>query len=382
MENGSWFYCDSPTPGEPNMQSEGNDTEEDVNETDEDGNETNQTNNLCDLSLAIESGLIFNSGEKHDYYLWAEDSGCGQEEKQIKIEYWIEDLFGSTIKSKYTTKRNMTCSKNISRQWTPKDLDGSEAYYIRANITDPGCNDTDHSNNYDEKLIVVKGSKPPSDPEDFECSCETPETSACSCGPCPPRNPDEEETEEEDQKDFEILSYPEEIEKDKEIETEVRIKNPSTSTQKNYTIYSYVYEGNQPISFGFDGENWLNTWDANKQNFSISGNSSLTFTLKNRIANDTEPGEYNLRVRMWLDGKKHDLTKKILIKEPSAKPANETIPDGNETHFDEINETNETAWNEPEIRIPTGEAVSKPEENWFSAFFENVINFFKNLFNL
>ncbi|MEE9323500.1 MAG: hypothetical protein V3U72_03050, partial [Candidatus Aenigmarchaeota archaeon] len=226
------------------------------------------------------------------------------------------------------------------------------------------------SNNAAEKLIVVKGEKPYSD---SECSCETQETTICSYGPCLPCNP-EEKTEEE--AEFEILSCPEETEKDDEIEIKVNMKNPFPN-MKNYTVYSYVYEGNKPVSLGLDEGEWINTWNANRQNVSIPGNSSVLLTLKNRIAEDTELGKYKMRVRIWLDGKKHDMTKDIQIKEP-AKPVNQTIQEENKTEFNE----SEVSEPESEINLPTGRIVSKSEENWLSAFIESVINFFKNLFNL
>ncbi|MCK4335972.1 MAG: lamin tail domain-containing protein [Candidatus Aenigmarchaeota archaeon] len=339
-------------------------------------NETNTTNGTCDLSLTIISDLVFTSGEKHNYYLWVEDENCDQTEKEVKIEYRIEDLFGTIIKSKYITNQSITCYKNISRQWTPREIEGSEACYIKALIIDSACNDSDPSNDIAEKLIVVKGGTPDPGP----CPpCETTEeTSTCSCGPCPTCI-SEEETKEEEKPEFEILSCPDEMEKDSEIEIKINLENPSLD-KKNYTVYSYIYEGKKPLSLGFNGENWLNTWDANKQNVSIPGNSSLNLTLKNRIANDTEPGKYKLRVRIWLDGKKHDITNDIIIKEP-AEPANQTI---NQTvEKENKTEYNETESDEPEseIHTPTGRVISK-DENWFSILIESVINFFKNLFSL
>ncbi len=99
----------------------------------------------------------------------------------------------------------------------------------------------------------------------------------------------------------------------------------------------------------------------------------------NRIANDTEPGQYKLRVRIWLDDKKHDITRDILIKEPEElEPVNQTTEKENKTKYNE-SEGNES---ESKINIPTAQIVSKSEGNWFSTFIESIINFFKNLFNL
>ncbi|NIO22427.1 MAG: hypothetical protein GTN38_00185 [Candidatus Aenigmarchaeota archaeon] len=354
--NSTFILQNISTPGLPNTC-----LPKDTNETNE-TNQTNVTNGTCDLSLSIASDLIFNSGERQNYHLSVEDRECDQEVKEVSIEYWIEDLFGRMVRSNYTTTQNMTCNKNISRQWTPKEIGGSEAYYIVAEIREFPCNDSDHSNDLAEKLIVVKGGE--TDPE--QCPpCENGETT-CSCAPCPKCTSEDEEEE------FEIIYFPYEISKDEEIEIYVRMSN-ILDYQRDYTLYSYIYEGKKPLSLGFDGSEWLNTWDANRRNASIPGNSSALVTLSNRIAEDTEPGEYKLRVRIWCENKKHDITREIFIKE-SLEPENQTME--NETS-DVSEPENETAG-----MVTTGRIISKRDENWFSAFIENVMNFFKNLFNL
>ncbi|MEE9322932.1 MAG: lamin tail domain-containing protein, partial [Candidatus Aenigmarchaeota archaeon] len=284
--------------------------------TSDESNGTNDTQITCDLYLWIKCNDTFTMGN-NKYYPMVEDLEGGDFEPEV--EYWIEDLFGNIVRSKFRTNNT-----NVAKSWTPPEITGTEAYMIHAVITNEVCNDTNHSNNNAEKLIVVKGEEPYSD---SECSCENQETQICSYDPCPPCN-SEEETEEE--ADFEILSCPDEIEKDDEIEIKVNMKNPSPN-MKNYTLYSYVYEGNKPVSLGLDKGEWINTWNANRQNVSIPGNSSVSLTLKNRIAEDTEPGEYKMRVRIWLDDKKHDMTRDIQIKEPKepAKPANQTIQEEN-----------------------------------------------------
>lgn len=354
--NQSFVPQNISTPGSPNVC-----ISEDMNETD-----GNQTNNTCDLRMWIKCDDIFAAGSSNKYYPMVEDLEGGDFEPEL--EYWIEDLFGNIARSKFRTNNT-----NVAKFWTPPEITGTEAYVIHAAITNEVCNDTNLSNNAAERLIVVKGEEPSSE---SECSCETKIIEIekpCSCGYAPKKNVSEKE------EYFKIISCPEEISKDSEIEIKINLENPSLD-KKNYTVYSYIYEGKKPLSLGFNGENWLNTWDANKQNVSIPGNSSLNHTLKNRIANDTEPGKYKLRVRIWLDGKKHDLTNDIIIKEP-AKPVNQTI---NQTvEKENKTEYNETESDEPEseIHTPTGRVISK-EENWFSILIESVINFFKNLFSL
>lgn len=347
MDNGSWSYCDSPTPGLPNICDQG--------ET----NETNTTNNTCNLYLWIRCDDIFFMGS-NKYRLMVEDLEGGNHKPEV--EYWIEDMFGNVVR-----KKRRTNNTNSDKSWTPDEITGTEAYIIHAMITNQVCNDTNISNNVAERMVVVKGDEQSSN---SDCSCETKiieKEKSCSCGPCPKCK--------EEGKEFEINSYPKEVRKDEEIEIEIKIENPSVHRRK-YTVYSYIYEEKKPLSLGFDGDKWLNTWDANKQNVSLDGNSSVTFTLKNRIANDTEPGEYKLRVRIWVEGEKHDITEEISVKETPRQ----TVEDENKT---EVEET-EILDDEPEFKtkIPTGRVISERNDNWFSQLVNNVINFFKNLFNV
>jgi hypothetical protein len=356
--NISYGLCDSffvpqniSTPGLPNTCDQG--------ET----NETNTTNNTCDLYLWVRCDDIFVMSS-NKYRLMVEDLEGGDHKPEI--EYWIEDMFGNTVRNKRRTNNT-----NADKSWTPAEIAGTEAYIIYAMITHQACNDTNISNNLAERMIVVKGEEQTSN---SDCSCETKiieKEKSCSCGPCPKCD---EKTKKEEV-EFGINFYPKEVRKDEEIEIKIKIKNPSNYERK-YTVYSYIYEEKKPLSLGFDGYKWLNTWDANKQNVSLDENSTLTLTLKNRIANDTEPGEYKIRVRIWLEGKKHDITEKILIKEIPRHMGE----DENRTEVEETEILDDKA--ELEARIPTGRAISERNDNWFSQLMNNVINFFKNLFNV
>lgn len=355
VENGSWFFCDSPTPGGPNLF-----INTSTNQTNED--ETNTTNTTCDFSLSITSDLIFISGEKHNYYLTVNAENCDQKEKEVSIDYWIEDLFGGIV-SKRTTTKNITCYKNISRQWTPKAIEGTEAFRIMGRIINSTCNDSEDSNNFAERIVIVKGEKSKGEkPCPDKCPpCNTVESS-CYCPPCPECKIEE--------KEFEVIQFPREVRKDEEIEILLMIRNPSEK-QKNYSVYSYIYEDKRLLSEGYKGNYWLNTWNANEQNVSIPENSSVLVKLKNRIVVDTKPGKYKLRVRIRRGGERHDITKDIIIKEPFVPPANQTTKEENKTEKKEFKE-----------RRVTGRIVSRTEGDWFSSFIEGITNFFKNLLNI
>ncbi|MEM7819807.1 MAG: hypothetical protein QXD48_03180, partial [Candidatus Aenigmatarchaeota archaeon] len=117
--------------------------------------------------------------------------------------------------------------------------------------------------------------------------------SSSSCKPC--KTPE-----------YEIIYYPDTIHIDEEFDIKVKI---SANETKNITLYSYVHKGNNLVSLGYNGERWLETWDANKQ---IIEAKTLIITLKNKIKNDIERGMYNLRVKI-IDNKEHNIDKEIKI---------------------------------------------------------------------
>ncbi len=353
MENGTWIYCRRPTPGFPNNFAN-------ITENKTGDNQTNTTNNTCDLRIWIKCNNTFVMGSSK-YYPMVEDLMGGVYEPEV--EYWIEDMFGGIARSKVRTNNT-----NVAKSWTPPEINGTEAYVIRAEITREICNDTNLSNNHAEKLIIVKGEQPYSEKG---CSCETRiiETEKpCSCSPCPKCVCENEETKKENE--IEIISCPGEVVKNEEVEIKVRIENPSVY-QRNYTVYSYVYDGKKPLSLGFDGNNWSNTWDANKQELNLPRKSSANLTLTNRIADDTRPGKYKLRIRIKFNDEKKDITKDIIIKEAPEESIDEVM------HENEANETTERE----EIKLPTGRITSE-RKNWFAGFIEDIVNFFKNLFRI
>jgi hypothetical protein len=161
--NVSYGLCDGllslqnvSTPGIENACPSGNSNN--TNQTNE-NNETNETvAGSCSLSLSIDSPGIFLSGRKQKYYLILKDDNCS--EKDVVIEYWIEDVFGNVVKAKYNTTQSLGCEKNVSREWTAPDAEGSEACYIKARIAYAGCDDDNPLDNGDEELAAIKGSEP------------------------------------------------------------------------------------------------------------------------------------------------------------------------------------------------------------------------------
>jgi hypothetical protein len=104
-----------------------------------------------------------------------------------------------------------------------------------------------------------------------------------------------------------------------EISTVVNVVNNFTR-KKNFTICSYIYSGNNPVSLGFSDEKkkWQATYSANEQIVEVDGLSNKTISLVNRIEDGTEPGDYNLRARIKYGNETRDVTLPVVIGERPA----------------------------------------------------------------
>lgn len=329
-------------------------------------NQTNGTNisENCDCALWIEADDVFHE-DSNEY--WLRVSGCGG----ISVEYWIEDLFGRMVKPRY-----ITGSPESPRSWKPPETFGSEAYVIRANVTNITCNDTNASNNFAEKIVVVKGASADGpeeicEPEPCECHCPP-----CTCTPCTP----EAKPADEKRRWIEMSFQPHEAAAGTEIKVELTIDN-SEGPKHECEAYSYIYEGSRLLSLGFDGKDWVKEWSANKKTFNVLGDKSSIVSLLNRVDEGAAPGKYNIRSRTICDGQKQDITETISI-----IAVGEDIPPENPLPEDETLEAEgdaaEEAADEREIRIPTGGASSGESGNMLGEFLKGIINFFKNILNL
>jgi hypothetical protein len=199
-----WHECE-PTPGYMNIFVIINET---INETDNETNTTiNSTIDYCDPSIIIETdkGVFENESIEYDLII----SDFYDSVHEIKINYWEEDLFGNVVRAVTNTTKNVTNHLTIGRTWTPDDIIGSEAYVIKANISDTGCNDTNTSNNFYEKNIIFKGSEPE------ECSY------------------------------IQIIDSTDTAKYGESVDVKVKIYRNNTA---KYAIYTYVTDGSEKIS--------------------------------------------------------------------------------------------------------------------------------------
>ena len=116
----------------------------------------------CNISLNIETDKnLYDNDEsiKYNINLIYENSTAilTEDDLDFEIEYRVDDVFGSSVQQESITKN--TNQKSFSKTYYD-DISGDRAFLIKARLIKVNCNDTTGSDNYAEKLVVVKGAKP------------------------------------------------------------------------------------------------------------------------------------------------------------------------------------------------------------------------------
>ncbi len=216
---------------------------------------------VCDLTLSISAEEIFKSSIGEHYYLYVNDTK-GNYTGSAVVGYWIEYSNGSYIR--YHKPYNTTINVNVnkSRDYTPGEICGNKTYYIKAEIVDPKCNDTDLTNNAATKAVTIWGL----DPKSAEC--------------------------------FKNLTYsleiPVEVKAEENFTISVEIKNNQNVSQK-VEVWSYVYRWGKCYSCY-----WNKTEESNKQMISIPAGSSITVELQNKV--NATNGTYYIKVKILKEG--------------------------------------------------------------------------------
>ena len=106
---------------------------------------------------------------------------------------------------------------------------------------------------------------------------------------------------------FELINFPDEVEKNKDVITKVKLINNSTEIQ-NLDVWSYIFKGRTSISGGFN---------ENLKKVKLNPNAETIIELSNKVDLHTEPGEYKLRVRIKKENRKtpDEITINIMVKE-------------------------------------------------------------------
>ena len=144
----------------PEVFSEGE--EEEGNSTEE-GNVSTPDDNWtgvfgCDLEVVVGTEkFMYDSGEGLKIKVYVVDLNYSGIEHNFTLRYWIEDLFGNVVRAPYENTYDIDDAE--TRSYNPKavDIPDSEAYLVKAEIVDAGCNDSNEGNDFNETMILVKG---------------------------------------------------------------------------------------------------------------------------------------------------------------------------------------------------------------------------------
>ena len=108
----------------------------------------------CNVSISIESDLLYQPNEKVNYKILVTDRTS--QTIPVNLTYWVTDLCGSILKKQYNLQEIFLSEKRISRTWTPPERVTPTPYILRAHLL-PLCNDSNFNDNYIERIIIVNG---------------------------------------------------------------------------------------------------------------------------------------------------------------------------------------------------------------------------------
>ena len=171
----------------------------------------------------------------------------------------------------------------------------------------------------------------------------------------------------------ELLSANKTVDRGRPFTTEVLLRN-RFSEVKEFSVYSYVFDGGRCVSEGLSGDSWKGGWTANEKKVSIEPDYSEVIALVNRVKENTEPGEYSLRVRTRWDEEKHDITQTIDVTNTSMHEK-----EGAENMTIQKNEENQPRDTHEDRPMVTG-MVTAPEPSPLEMFFSAIADWFSSMF--
>ena len=98
----------------------------------------------CEVFISVLTEKVFyQDGEKVSFY-----NQLNEKTYPYSIEYWVEDLFGNSIKNKVTT------TNTNKKSYTPRIEEEDRVLFLKARVT-PACKDYNLTNNYFEKMLII-----------------------------------------------------------------------------------------------------------------------------------------------------------------------------------------------------------------------------------
>ncbi len=252
--------------------------------------------------------------------------------------YIIKDFYENTIYASEGCNSDFSLEvKNVSENFSAYIF---LPFYITAN-----CNDYYDEGSYLSKIRMFKlengncssSSSNHYDISEFEININGKNQSLCPN--CPkPSSSKKEETKEKTKREksktleIEILNLTKEVARNEEFTTRVKLKN-NFGKKISFETYSYAFDGRNCITGG---------WTSNRKEVTLEENEEKTIKLRNKIEEETKPGDYPFRVRAKLDDDQIDKTKNIKVNEEIIKEA---------AQVKEFKLPNLKIWNDTKIRM-------------------------------
>jgi len=127
-----------------------------------------------------------------------------------------------------------------------------------------------------------------------------------------------------------IDEMPEEVGLGEAFDVVVNLTNKG-SDDVTATLYSYAYDGNEPLTEG--------GWVSNSKDVEVPAGESILVTLENRLRSDIKLGDYKFKVRVFME-EKHDLIEKIrVIDRVVEMPENTTDSNESVSFSNDINQS-------------------------------------------
>lgn len=101
----------------------------------------------CNISINLSSEkTIYLTNESIKFY-----NNLNNETFLYAMEYWKEDLFGTQIGSRTNT------TNTNQKSWSPSIDEFDQVFFLKNRIAYVACNDTNSTDDYSEKMVVVQG---------------------------------------------------------------------------------------------------------------------------------------------------------------------------------------------------------------------------------
>ncbi len=121
------------------------------------------------------------------------------------------------------------------------------------------------------------------------------------------------------------FDVPEVVYLDENFSTNIIIKNTGNETIFIKT-YSYLYDGAKRLSYGFNGEDWGKTWDANAVQIELAENEIKNISLLNLVKNATSLEVHTYKIIVKDVGTSKNLEEEIVLIRVEKKPeTNKTV---------------------------------------------------------